>query len=458
MGKYSCEKCGKEFKQKSHYTAHQNKKNPCVVESKIKEMIDNAVKEKLNEINMLGSILQTPSTVLHTSTEFTRFPTTVVSGNLQSGEVDENLQNTFTVIGERINSGDEIVGVYDVATTTKPINNNNNSNIEYFTDVSYSGSVTSLRPFSATLHPLKPSFPKPILKWVGGKTQILDKLLVEFPTEINNYREIFLGGGSVLFALLSYIKEGIIKVNGNVYAYDVNEPLIYVYKNIQTMHNELYDNVQKLIKEYNECGVGEINRLPMNITEAKKTKENYYYWTRSEYNKLCVNDKKNVHGSAMFIFLNKTCFRGVFRVGPRGFNVPYGHYNNPEIINKDHLEEIHNLIQGVIFDCCDFTKSLAIVEDNDYVYLDPPYAPETDTSFVGYTENGFNTENHINLFNLIHQLTEENKKIMLSNADVNLVRENFTNKKYKITAILCKRSIHSKNPDSKAKEVIVNNY
>jgi DNA adenine methylase len=160
----------------------------------------------------------------------------------------------------------------------------------------------------------------------------------------------------------------------------------------------------------------------------------------------------------MFIFLNKTCFRGVFRVGPKGFNVPYGHYNNPEIINKEHLEEIHNLIQNVVFECSDFTTSLTIVEPNDFVYLDPPYAPEKDTSFVGYTENGFKIENHHNLFKLIHILTATNKKIMLSNADVSLVRENFTNEKYSTLSILCKRSINSKNPDAKANEVIIRNY
>jgi DNA adenine methylase len=160
----------------------------------------------------------------------------------------------------------------------------------------------------------------------------------------------------------------------------------------------------------------------------------------------------------MFIFLNKTCFRGVFRVGPNGFNVPYGHYNNPEIINKEHLDEIHNLIQNVIFECCDFSTSLTKIDTNDFVYLDPPYAPETETSFVGYTANGFNIEHHNNLFKLIHDLTDTNKKIMLSNADVKLVRENFTNEKYNTVSILCKRSINSKKPESKTKEVIIKNY
>ena len=262
--------------------------------------------------------------------------------------------------------------------------------------------------------------------------------------------------GSVLLTLLSYVKNGIIKIHGNIYAYDLNEPLIYVYKNIQTHHNELYETLQNIIAEFNNCGDGIIDRMPANIDEAKIAKENYYYWIRSEYNKL--SNKTSIQGSAMFIFLNKTCFRGVFRVGPRGFNVPYGHYNNPEIINKDHLEEIHNLIQNVIFAHCDFNKSLTNVEPNDFVYLDPPYAPETDTSFVGYTENGFNIEHHNNLFTLIHNLTESNKKIMLSNADVSLVRENFTTEKYNTSSILCKRSINSKNPEAKAKEVIIKNY
>jgi len=389
MAKYTCEKCGKEFSQKSHYTTHINKKKPCFIESKIKEMIDTDVidtdvKEKLIKIKN--------------------------SKPIEIKIIDE----------------DDII-CHD----TK---------------------------FVKDINTKKINIPKPILKWVGGKTQILDKLIVEFPSEINNYREIFLGGGSVLLTLLSYVKNGVIKIHGNIYAHDLNEPLIYIYKNIQTNHTELYDEIQYLITEFNSCGDGEINRTPKNIDEAKIAKENYYYWIRSEYNKLNLPDKKTPRGSAMFIFLNKTCFRGVFRVGPKGFNVPYGHYNNPEIINQEHLNEIHQLIQNVIFECCDFNTSLNNVEPNDYVYLDPPYAPETDTSFVGYTENGFNIDNHNSLFKLIHKLTETNKKMMLSNADVTLVRDNFTSEKYNITSILCKRAINSKNPEAKAKEVIIKNY
>ena len=378
MGKYDCEKCGKEFNQKSLYTTHTNKKTPCVVESKIKEMIDNVVKEKLIEI-------------------------------------------------KKTSPSDNIEIVYD----NKLVKDVPTINIH---------------------------IPKPILKWVGGKTQIIDKLITDFPVEINNYREAFLGGGSVLLTLLSYVKSGIIKIQGNIYAYDLNEPLIYIYKNIQTCHNELYDITQTIITDFNECGNGEINRTPTNVAEAKIAKENYYYWIRSEYNKLCLTDKKSILGSAMFIFLNKTCFRGVFRVGPKGFNVPYGHYDNPEIINKEHLEEMHCLIQNVVFECCDFNTSLTIVEPNDFVYLDPPYNKETDTSFVSYTENGFGLEKHIQLFDLCNELNNNNQKIMMSNSNTDLVKQHFPEEKYNVEVVTAKRSINSKNPGSKTRELIIKNY
>jgi len=294
---------------------------------------------------------------------------------------------------------------------------------------------------------------KPILKWVGGKTQIIDNIIKEFPLEINNYHEIFLGGGSVLLALLSYVKVGNIKINGKIYAYDINEPLIYMYKNIQSNHNELYNEIQLLIEDFNSCGNGELNRKPTNIEEAKTLNENYYYWIRSEYNKSNFN-RNSVKGSAMFIFLNKTCFRGVFRIGPNGFNVPYGNYKKPEIINKEHLEKVSSIIKDVEFQCSDFRESLKHIEKNDFVYLDPPYAPETNNSFVGYTKDGFNIQSHNELFQLIHKLTEKNIKIVLSNSDVELVRENFK-EKYNIKSIICKRSINSKTPDAKVKELII---
>jgi DNA adenine methylase len=300
---------------------------------------------------------------------------------------------------------------------------------------------------------------KPILKWVGGKTQIIEMIINEFPKEINNYHEIFLGGASVLFALLSCVKNGIVKITGKVYAYDINEPLIYVYKNIQDNHQELYNEIQKLVVEFNSCkDENVVNRKPKNINEAKMSRENYYYWIRRKYNDLNSYGKKSVYGSSLFIFLNKTCFRGVYRVGPNGFNVPFGHYKNPKIIDEKHLEETHELIKDVIFECCDFKISMNKPVKSDFVYLDPPYFPITKTSFVNYNSLGFSIDDHNNLFNLVHKLTSCNVKILLSNADVSQVRDNFENENYKLLTILCKRAINAKTPNAKAKEVIVKNY
>jgi DNA adenine methylase len=301
--------------------------------------------------------------------------------------------------------------------------------------------------------------PKPILKWVGGKTQIIETLIKKFPRHIDNYHEIFLGGGSVLFAFIACIREGAIHIDGGIYAYDINEPLIYIYINIQSNHTHLYEKLREIIVEFNECIGEEVNRKPETIEIAKASKENYYYWIRGKYNQLSREEKRTILGSAYFIFLNKTCFRGVFRVGPNGFNVPFGHYKNPEIINREHLNEIHEWIQGVVFEVADFNVSLQRMQSHmDFAYLDPPYVPETATSFVGYTENGFSVERHRELFTVCDRLTDTGKKIMMSNADMEMVRTHFTENKYTIESIVCKRSIHSKNPDAKAKEVIIRNY
>ena len=292
-------------------------------------------------------------------------------------------------------------------------------------------------------------YTKPIIKWVGGKTQIIETVLSKFPREMDNYYEPFLGGGSVLFGLLSKMQAGEIQVNGRIRASDANEPLIWMYKNIQGRHMELYACIQHLIREYNDSpSTGIINRNPDSLEDAKQSRESYYYWTRKRYNSLA--DKNSVEGSSMFIFLNKTCFRGVFRLGPNGFNVPYGHNKNPEIINLEHLKEVNQLIQGVEFKHLDFAEALTRVEEGSFVYLDPPYAPENATSFVNYTATGFDLEQHTRLFNIIKGL--ESSWVM-SNADVEFVRNAFST--YSIEGIVCKRAIHSKSPDAKAREVII---
>jgi DNA adenine methylase len=142
-----------------------------------------------------------------------------------------------------------------------------------------------------------------------------------------------------------------------------------MYKNIQTKHIELLGVIQTLIGEYTQCTGTIVNRAPATLEEAMQSKENYYYWSRGKYNSLDSTEKMGIEGSALFIFLNKTGFRGMFRIGPNGFNIPYGNYKNPEIINEAHLYEIHALIQGVQFECADFTESLAKVGAASRRYL-----------------------------------------------------------------------------------------
>lgn len=317
------------------------------------------------------------------------------------------------------------------------------------------------------------SFTKPLIKWVGGKTQILNKIFAKFPVEINNYYEIFLGGGSVLFGLLDLINNKQIKITGNIYVFDLNETLINMYKNIQSNYNQLYTELQLIIQEFNSIINNttdnneieddgnleeKINRKPSSLDEAKTSKEIYYYWIRNKYNKLSQEQKNSVLGSAMFIFLNKTCFRGVYRVGPNGFNVPYGHYNNPEIINYDNLVNINKLIKNVIFTTSNFKDSISRIGQNDFAYLDPPYAPINSKSFVGYNQDGFTLSNHNELFELCKTLKTKNTKFLMSNSDVELVKNNFPTPEYKTDIIECKRVINSKKPGSKCNEVLISNY
>jgi DNA adenine methylase len=308
--------------------------------------------------------------------------------------------------------------------------------------------------------------PKPILKWVGGKTQILDKIFERFPKEINNYHEIFLGGGSVLFALLYMVLNKQIKMNGKIFAYDLNPSLINMYKIIQSKPKKLIKVLNELIEYYNSIKTLNGKKNPENEDEALISKESFYYWIRklynTKYNKLddTTKNRHKIRNAAMFIFLNKTGFRGLYRVGPNGFNVPFGNYKNPSIMEKEQILEISKLIKNVIFNNLSFTKSLippnmesSLLESGDFVYLDPPYAPENEKSFVSYTDDGFNIDKHKELFDMIKTLKQHNIKFMMSNADVELVRSNFPD--YQIESIECKRSINSKNPGAKTFEVII---
>jgi DNA adenine methylase len=312
-------------------------------------------------------------------------------------------------------------------------------------------------------------FEKPFIKWVGGKTQIIDDVIQLFPKHINNYHEPFLGGGSVLLALLTQ-KENI-KIHGNIYASDINPNLIRLYKNVQSNPEELISEVKKIVADFEKCKGTSVNRKPMiedlnNLIDCSR--ETYYFWIRKQYN-LSTASNISLSGvtlsgvtlsgvtlSAMFLFMNKTCFRGIYREGPNGFNVPYGNYKNPLILDETHIRRISLLIKDVIFSHSSFTESFDKFETNDFVYLDPPYAPENETSFVSYTSDGFNLEKHKLLFKMCKELTCTENKMLMSNADVKLVRDEFES--YTIKNISCRRTINSKKPGSKANELLITNY
>jgi len=295
---------------------------------------------------------------------------------------------------------------------------------------------------------------KPFLKWVGGKTQIIEEVVALFPATCVNYHEPFLGGGSVLLAALSSPN---LQISGTVYASDLNSNLIGLYRNVQSKPEELIAAVKGLVTALSKCKATGVNRKAANLEEALTSPESYYFWIRSRFNAFTKEERTSVEASAMLLFMNKTCFRGVYREGLRGFNVPFGNYKNPSILDEEHIRTVSKLVKDVVFSCQPFGDSLARIQAGDFVYLDPPYAPENDTSFVSYTADGFSLESHTALFAACHSLKAKDVKMVLSNADVKLVKDAFPAPTYNTKIISCRRAIHSKKPDAKTNEVLITN-
>jgi|TARA_B100001063_G_scaffold247349_1_gene292984 DNA adenine methylase len=313
------------------------------------------------------------------------------------------------------------------------LNNNNNDNSIYITTMD------------------KTKLQKPFLKWVGGKTQIIEEVLKTVPREINNYHEFFLGGGSVLFAILSLERIGDIVIKGNIYAYDYNKALISLYDNVKTNPRKIYHAICEHKYIFENITGTEVNRKPTNMNEATTSKESYYYWLRKCYNE--IEDKCCIEASVLFMLLNKLCFRGLYREGPNGFNVPYGHYKNPSIITEQTIMEISSLLQKVTFKCCHFEESFNFVKPNDYIYCDPPYVPENKTSFVDYNSDGFTIKEHTSLFEKLVKLDKKYIRFSLSNSKVAMVKEYFHDG-FQCQEVKARRAINSKNPESTTMEVI----
>jgi DNA adenine methylase len=301
---------------------------------------------------------------------------------------------------------------------------------------------------------------KPPLKWVGGKTQILNEVIKNTPRRIKNYYEPFLGGGSVLLAVLSHAKATNMTIEGKVVAGDANENVIALYKNIQHSLPALLAQLATFTSIFSKCPAVEGgNREPTSTTDAMTSKESYYYWIRKAFNEIQGEDRKSPAASAMFLFLNKTGFRGVYREGPHGYNVPFGHYKNAGIYEEAHLRSVSELLASrqVEFIHTPFTQFFQTYKPKrgDFVYLDPPYAPADTKSFVSYNKSGFKEADHKALFEACHTLRTNGVSFLLSNSDVDMVTKEFPEADYDTQVLSCRRAIHSTDPSQRANELLI---
>ena len=292
---------------------------------------------------------------------------------------------------------------------------------------------------------------KPFIKWVGGKGQLLPEINKLYPIElgknINKYAEIFLGGGAVLFDILSKYKLD------EVYISDKNLELINTYKSIR-------DNVDILIKSLKEM---EEQYIPLD----NENRKDYYYKKREEYNSLKINiEENNIEKAVLFIFLNKTCFNGLYRVNKKGkFNVPMGAYKKPKICDEENLKNVSLTLRNVKIVYADYRESEKFIDDKTFVYIDPPYRPLNITSsFTSYTENDFNDKEQIELAEYINVLNKKGAKIVISNSDPknNDIDDNFFDKLYKnynINRVKATRMLNSNASLRGAiNELLITNY
>lgn len=292
---------------------------------------------------------------------------------------------------------------------------------------------------------------KPFLKWVGGKGQLLSEIEKYYPFQdglITKYAEPFVGGGAVLFDILS-------KYNlHEVYISDINVELINAYRIIR-------DNIDQLISMLT---VIQETYISINIDERKK----YYLSKRERFNTLKFAEIRtyNIEIAALIIFLNKTCFNGLFRVNKKGFfNVPMGAYKKPIICDEENLRAVSEKLQLVTIVCGDYRESADFIDANTFVYFDPPYRPITNTSsFTAYTQTLFNDEEQIELAKFVRQIDKKGAKIVISNSDPknsNSADEFFDNiySVYKINRIEANRMINCNSAArGKIKELLISNF
>jgi len=237
---------------------------------------------------------------------------------------------------------------------------------------------------------------KPFLKWAGGKTQLISEIEKRLPIEIENgqidiYIEPFVGGGAVFF----YVAQKYENIS-KFYLFDINQDLVECY-------NAIKNDVESLIKQ--------LRHLERDFLSEKNNRRKYFFKQRTLFNKN--------HSPAKLIFLNKTCFNGLYRVNRKGeFNVPFGDYRNPKICDEENLRAASEVLQKAEIICGDFTESREYANSNTFFYLDPPYRPISQTaSFTSYTQNSFSEEDQIKLAEFCQELNKKKVKLLLSNSD-----------------------------------------
>lgn len=269
--------------------------------------------------------------------------------------------------------------------------------------------------------------PKPFIKWAGGKTRLMPQLMPLMPpaNELMRHVEPFVGGGAMFFH----------RMPERSFLADVNPALVNVYQAVR-------DDVEGVISD-------------LEVLSRDVSKE-AFYGVRERYN---AHKAKPRTQAAMFIYLNKTCFNGLHRVNRKGqFNVPYGKYKNPRVVNPEVLRAASATLQGAEIHCQGFERLLSHARPGDFVYFDPPYEPVSATaSFTSYAKNGFGQNDQRMLRDVFRELDRRGCKVMLSNSDVPFIRDLY--KEWNIDIVAAPRAIScNARGRKKVAEVVVRNY
>lgn len=276
---------------------------------------------------------------------------------------------------------------------------------------------------------------KPFLKWVGGKTQLMQVIKDNIPPHFNVYHEPFLGGGAVYFNAINHNKEA--------YLNDVNDRLIQTYEQLKNDSDAVLDIIVRLENEY----------LSQKLDDQKR---DFYDQKRIAYNAGISNAQEQV---ATFILLNKTCFNGVYRENSKGeFNVPFGTPKDKHFVDRDNLAKVSKKLSNAHLSSLDFNDVLEKVKKDDFVYLDPPYHPVSKTAnFTKYHAKDFDICEQETLKNTLDKLSSKGVKFLLSNSDVTYIRDIY--KEYDIVEVKAARKVNCKKMNrGKITELLIKNY